>query len=598
LKKTLLFLALIFTFNGQSQVVCAGVSPASIAGNYEFSWGEPANTWASPDFNIPGTYVSGELMLVDDGSVGNSPASGLPLANYGCAPLINDLTGKIAVVYRYDGVTASTICWMSDKALIAQNAGAIAVLIVNRPGANSDLSTGGGSAAPNVTIPVVLVDFNDGAILRTEMGNGPVTMFLGNKTGLYTNDIGVTKETKLIPKSFGVISQLAQNGAEFNFDLGTRVYNYGTNDQTNVTVTANVDGPGGSSVFTQTVGPLTILSGDSLDIFPGEINTFPPFSLATYPVGTYSLTFSVSLGVTDEYNGGNSTSSDFLINDSIFSYAKLDPVSHLPLASNGYRPSVSNSTYSVCTVISDPNASRIAVEGMYFSASTAYGSSVALTGEEIAINLYEWNDVFIDLNDAGLAFDNLTSVGFGYYYYPNDSLTAAALQGQSVYGPLNTCVVLEDNQRYLACAQTVNSAVYLGHDKKTDYTFNEAYYLQPFSPNESDGTYYASGFGADIPSAIGLKITTTFGCLGVNENSEIQGNVFPNPSNDKITISINANGLVNLLVSDLSGKKVLEQNVHFENGQTNTDISSLENGMYILAVILEDGKNAQFNITP
>jgi hypothetical protein len=592
LKKLLLFTTLFSsTLNVNSQVVCAGVSPASIAGNYEFSWGEPANTWASPDFNIPGTYVTGELMLVDDGSVGNSPASGLPLANYGCAPLINDLTGKIAVVYRYDGVTASTICWMSDKALIAQNAGAIAVLIVNRPGANSDLSTGGGTAAPNVTIPVVLVDFNDGAALRTEMGNGPVTMFLGNKTGLYANDIGVTKETKLIPKSYGVVSQLAQNGTEFNFEVGTRIYNYGNNDQSNVSVTANIDGPSGSSVYNETVGPLSIISGDSIDVFPGETNSFPLFTLASYPQGDYTLTYSVSLGVTDEYEGDNATSSSFLISDSIFSYSKLDDLTHLPVASNGYRPSVSNSTYSTCMVISDPNASRLGVQGIYFSASTGYGSGLELTGEEMILNLYKWEDVFVDLNDAGLAFDNLTSVAFGYYNYLAD------LQSQTVYGEFNAPVGLLDNQRYLACVQTVNIGIYLGHDQKTNYTFNESYYLQPFSPNESDGTYYASGFGADIPSAIGLKICTASDCLlGINENDEIQGSVFPNPGNDKITVSINTNGFGKIIVTDLSGKNVLEQKANFSNGHTQTDISSLESGMYLLTVILENGNSAQFNI--
>lgn len=592
MKKILLLLSLFsVTLNAHSQVVCAGVSPASIAGNYEFSWGEPANTWASPDFNIPGTYVTGELMLVDDGSVGNSPASGLPLANYGCAPLINDLTGKIAVVYRYDGVTASTICWMSDKALIAQNAGAIAVVIVNRPGANGDLSTGGGTAAPNVTIPVVLIDFNDGAALRTEMGNGPVTMFLGNKTGLYANDIGVTKETKLIPKSYGVISQLAQNGTEFNFEVGTRVYNYGNNDQTNITVTANVNGPGGSSIYNETVGPLSILSGDSIDVFPGETNSFPLFSISSYPQGTYTLTYSVSVGVTDEYDGDNATSSTFIVNDSIFSYSKLDAITHWPVASNGYRPSVSNSTYSTCMVLSDPNASRLGVQGIYFSASTGYGSGLVLTGEEMILNLYQWEDVFVDLNDASLAFDNLTSVAFGYYNYLSD------LQGQTVYGEFNTPVGLLDNQRYLACIQTVNTGIYLGHDQKTNYSFNESYYLQPLFPNESDGSYYASGFGADIPSAMGLKICTASDCLlGINENEEIQGKVYPNPSNDKITISINSNDSGKLVVTDLSGKVVLEQKATFENGQTNTNISSLENGMYILTITLENGKAIQFQI--
>jgi hypothetical protein len=191
---------------------------------------KPANNWSSPDFSIPGTSVTGDLMLADDGTPGINPVSGVPLAHYGCPPLVNNLSGKICLIYRYDGVTPSTLCFLYDKAINAQNAGAMAVLIVNRPDGPEDVG-GGGTVGPNVTIPVVMISFNDGELLRAEMQNGPVTMFMGNKTGLFANDIGLTTNTNLIPKSFGVISRLAENASEFNFDLGTRVYNYGTADQ-------------------------------------------------------------------------------------------------------------------------------------------------------------------------------------------------------------------------------------------------------------------------------------------------------------------------------------------------------------------------------
>jgi len=591
MKKLLLsFCILLIASKGIAQVVCAGVSPASIAGNYSFSWSDPANSWASPDFNVPGTSVTGDLMLVDDGSVGNSPASGLPLSIYGCATLVNSLTGKIAVVYRYDGVTASTICWMSEKAKYAQDAGAIAVVVVNRPGANEDLGTGGGTAAPTVNIPVVMISYEDGNALRTEMLNGPVTMFLGNKTGLFTDDIGVTKETRLIPKSTGVVSYLAQDGSEFNFEVGTRVYNYGTNDQSNVKVIANVDGPLGTSVWSDTVGPLTILSGDSIDVFPGDINSFPLFSLASYPSGNYTLSYETTLDVVDGYPGDNGSSSDFFVSDTIFSYSKLDDITHKPVASNGYRPSVNNSTYSVCTVVQDQNADRIWIEGMYFSASTAYGSGVSLTGEEIALNLYEWSDVFVDLNDAALAFDNLNSISFAYYYFPSD------LQGQTVYAPFLSCVMLESNKRYLACAQTVNTSIYLGHDQKTNYSYNEALYLQPFSPNESDGAYYALGFGSDIPSAVGLKVNDFNNCWGIDELDGIQGSVYPNPGNDLITITINTTGSGKIVITDLTGKIVKEDAVVLSEGTANTNISTLDSGAYILTLTMEDGKTGQFRI--
>lgn len=577
-----------------SQVVCAGVSPAAIAGNYSFSWGDPVNGWASPDFNVPGTSVTGDLMLVDDGSVGNSPASGLPLANYGCATLVNSLAGKIAVVYRYDGVTASTICWMSDKAKYAQDAGAIAVVLVNRPGANENLGNGGGTAAPTVTIPVVLISFDDGAALRAELQNGPVTMFLGNKTGVFGDDIGIVGDSSLISKFSSLPPGIAQNGSTFNFELGTRVYNYGTNNQSTITVTATVTNPLGATVYTNSVGPLSLLSGASIDIYPGAINAFPPFSLSSYPLGKYTLNYSVSTGGIDGYPGDNQSESVFYVKDDLISYSRLDTLTQLPVASAGYRPSTNNSTFSTCLVVDHPNASNLNAEGMYFSASTAYASGISLNGEEFIIHLYEWNDAFTDLNDANLAFASLFEVTYGYYYYTSDA------QNEMVYGSFLNPIQLTDNQRYLACVQTTNTNVYLGHDIKTDYTWNIGYYLQPLTPNESDGTYYAIGFGEDKMPAIGLGVcdrTLHTECnLGLDEKSILSGKAFPNPTNDLVTISLSLEGAFDLIVTDITGKIVLRNNSMHTNNGASINISSLEAGIYIFTVSHENGTSAQFNI--
>jgi hypothetical protein len=582
------FVLLISKF-AYNQIVCAGVSPSTIAGNYSFSWGEPINTWGSPDFNIPGTSISGELMLVDDGSTGNSPASGLPLAYYGCGNLVNDLNGKIAVVYRYDGVTASTICWMSEKAQYAQSAGAIGVLIVNRPGANEDLSTGGGTAAPNVTIPVVLLNYYDGELLLEEMQNGPVTMFIGNKTGLYANDLSLNNNNGLISKSYGVASQLAQNATEFNFELGTRIYNYGNTDQADVFVTANVNGPGGTSVFTDVVGPLSILSGDSLDIHPDSTHSFLPFSLASYPTGTYHLSYSVSMGTADEYPGDNSTSTSFFINDSIISSSRLDPLTQLPIGPNFIRPSANTSTYATCLSVDNANASRIGVQGLYFSASTAYGSGISLNGEEMSISIYRWEDAFADLNDVNLAFNSLNLISYGYYYYPED------LQGQVVYAPFPNPVVLEDDQRFLACVQTTNTGVYFGHDTKTNYTWNENYYLQPLFPIENDGTYFAGGFGPESVPALAIKIFNAAD-LGINEETVVNGSAYPNPAVDVVTVALDADGVATVNVTDLSGRTVQSTTVTIVNGKASLNIAALNSGAYLFKVVLEDGKTAQFNV--
>ena len=579
----------------KGQVVCSGVSPASIAGNYAFSWGTPANTWGSPDFNIPGTYVQDTLMLVDDGSIGNSIISGVPLANYGCGTLINNLSGKIAVVYRYDGGTASTICYMSEKALIAQNAGAIAVLIVNRPSAGADIGTGGLTVAPSVTIPVVLLNFNDGEILRAEMQNGPVIMFLGNKTGLFANDLALRTEAALIPKKGFFPTLLAQNQTEFNFDLGARICNPGNLPQGNVSLRATVTNPAGNLVYDNSVSAMYIDINDSIDVAPGENFTLADFALSTYPVGTYTLTYTASMmdlnmtSIVDEYASDNSISYSFTISDSIYSAAKVDTANGLPNAKIFYRPSTNNQTYSICSVISDPNASRLAVEGLYFAAvkGTAVPGDSLLTGEEISVYLYKWEDVFVDLNDPGFGFGTLTEVAQAYYYYPSE------LGYETVFAPFNEPIVLTDNDRYLACVQTVNTNVYFGHDN-TNYTWNTDYYLQPICPNENDGAYYTNGFGLDIPNALGIKVMEPV--TSANELTNIKILAYPNPAMNSITIALKASGKIALTVTDISGKIVLNSTELLFNEKAEIDISTLESGVYLLKIRTNDGQTSQINV--
>jgi hypothetical protein len=261
----------------------------------------------------------------------------------------------------------------------------------------------------------------------------------------------------------------------------------------------------------------------------------------------------------------------------------------MPNPGNYYRPGTNNQTFSTCAVISDPNASRLAVSGIHFSATTSAASMVELTGEEMALYLYKWEDAFTDLNDANLAFNTLTQVASGYYYYPSD------LQGDMVYGAFTAPVALDDNQRYLACVQTVNLNLYMGHESNTNYIWNANQYLQPMTPNESDGTYYAAGFGYELPSSLVLHVFDANN-IGINESTTIDGMAYPNPATENVTISLEGEGVASLRVTDISGKVVANQSINLINGKADVSINNLESGVYIFNVVLENGKTAQFNV--
>jgi hypothetical protein len=581
MKKLLLAVSVILTSSwAGAQVIVAGVSPQSIVANYAHTWADPASWGATPDFNIPGVFVEDTIMLVEDGSTGLN-AQGFPVSQEGCNPLTNDLTGKIAVIYR-------NTCNFSLKALNAQNAGAVGVIIINRD--PEVVGMGAGTDAPSVTIPVVMLTNFDGATLVNEMANGPVVVFMGNKTGLFANDIAISPGAALAPKAGHVHSLLAQNGTEFNFDLGARIYNPGSAAQATVSLNAKITNPAGTIVYDNTVSGLSIVSGDSTDVYPGSASTLPNFSLSSYSAGTYTVTYTANLGGTDEYDGDNTVTYTFTVNDSVFSYAKRDVAANSLSASNFYRPGTNNQTYSVCTVINDPNASRVAATGVYFAATKATGTT-PLDGEEMALYLYTWDDAFTDLNDANFPANNawtLTEVASGFYYYPGD------LQGEVVYGAFTTPIVLADNQRYLACVQSVNLDLYLGYDDQ-NYTWNTDYYLQPMFPNESDGDRFAVGFGSDLPTALGVGLVDK-NSIGLAETNVIEGVAYPNPAVDEVTVSIEGEGVASLTITDVAGKVAMVNSINLVNGKSDVNIAGLEAGIYVFNVVLENGKSAQFNV--
>ena len=82
---------------------------------------------------------------------------------FACAPLTNDLTGKIAIVDRGS-------CNFSEKAYRAQSAGAIACIICNFE--DQLVNMGGADFADQVTIPVVMLGKTDCDNLRKFAGDG------------------------------------------------------------------------------------------------------------------------------------------------------------------------------------------------------------------------------------------------------------------------------------------------------------------------------------------------------------------------------------------------------------------------------------------
>ncbi len=573
----LLTLLIIGSTSVNAQVSFTILEPASISGGYEFTNNGDAPDWGLANLNNPADAVLDTVVIADDGTPGIN-AQGIPHANEACSPLVNDLTGKIALVYRYDG-SSSNDCYIGTKVLNAQNAGAIGVIVVNRE--ETVFAYGGTTDGPSTNIPFAFISKSDGALIRDKIDNGEdVVAFIGNKLGLYDDDAGIVKNQTLVSTLGATASQTSLSGTEFEFDIGTKIYNYGVNTQSNIMLTATLDGPGGN--YSETVGPFTIDQGDSIDVFTGGTNNIPAFSFATYPDGVYNLKYEVDLGIPDESSFDNTLEYSFVIADSIVSYCNIDTLTNLPKP-NMYSRSV-DPIFSSCMVYRDANASRLGAEGIYFSITTSWDSSLDLEGEFVTAYLFEWDDNFVDVNDANFAFGSLTNIAEGEYYFESGE------DSVSVLASFNTPVVFDDNQRYLACVEVWNEDIWLGYNNRIDYNRNIDHYLQPLVPTVSSGTYYWIGFATDMVPAIALKVFDAAE-LTIDENEELSLSIFPNPARNEL--NINSANITNGLykIYDLTGRLLTVSPIA---GVTNTiDISNLSSGHYIFSITDENGLSSE-----
>ncbi|MBK9017484.1 MAG: hypothetical protein IPM82_27455 [Saprospiraceae bacterium] len=137
-------------------------APVNIAGDYP---ARPAQL-----FGPAVTNISGELVLADDGQMidVNGDGNNMGTVNDGCEMILNNVSGKIALIDRGE-------CGFVVKAQSAQDAGAIAVIICNNNvAAPNNLQYMGGADPGTLTIPTVMLSYNSCLTIKAELANGPV----------------------------------------------------------------------------------------------------------------------------------------------------------------------------------------------------------------------------------------------------------------------------------------------------------------------------------------------------------------------------------------------------------------------------------------
>ena len=548
---------------GQGTIEFSIEAPSSIAGAYGFTSTNDVAGWGSPDLTDTANAVMDTLMFVEDGTTGTNP-QGNPISQEGCNPLINDLTGKIAVIWR-------NTCQFGVKIQNAQNAGAVAVIIINREPGLVNMAPGDSGAV--CTIPAVFIEDASGAVITAEMANGPVVAFIGSRN--FDNNLSINAADVIRPEAASTPASYAQDNTEYEVQVGSWVVNQGNLDN-NAVLNAKITF-GGTTLYDQSTASTPILAGDSAYF------SLPTFSQASYSSGMYNITYSVDT-TGDEFLNDNSVSQDFHISDTKFSNVSLDSNEEMSL-SPFYRPSNATGSVSMCVPFMDPNASRMAAMGISFAAVC---SGCDLSNRYFTTYAHEWGDVFADLDDPNAAITSINTIGTGEFTFPNDSAY------QEVYVPFTDPVNLLDNQRYLFCVNTYDTDIYIGFNDDIDYNQNlNNVYKQPVSCVENNGTWYITGFGSDVTAGVSVELSAN---LNIEEDELFSIDAYPNPANNVVTIPLKGYaGKGNLNIMDVTGKIISTTTINANNLMT-VDVTNIPNGNYIFDLNLEDGRSTKFNI--
>ncbi len=140
----------MYLFNGPSSQTAFINAPANLAGYMNAV--ESAFSTNNKLSNLG--PLTGDIIYYNDNVAGTS--------HLGCVVPANVLTGKIALIDR-------GTCGFTVKVKNAQNAGAIAVMVVNNNPNNSVITMGG--ADNTIIIPAVMVSLSSGASIKTELAN-------------------------------------------------------------------------------------------------------------------------------------------------------------------------------------------------------------------------------------------------------------------------------------------------------------------------------------------------------------------------------------------------------------------------------------------
>ncbi len=584
-------------------------SPLSIAGDKSYTAtndGDTTNTgnWAG----APQNFIDSPVKF------------GPPSDTNGCAAYpAGYFAGKIAIVWRGS-------CEFGFKALQAQNAGAVACVIVNNV-SGGPVGMAAGASGGSVTIPVYMISLADGQDITSVLnGGGTVKMTIILNWGVgNNNDLGFVPGGYSTSANYAMpLSQLmaASHPDAYKNINGAFVANYGLHNATNVKLHSDLKftptGGSASSIYSDSVTLASFPAADSIYTFFG-----PEYNVPTVTTtGKFDLKYTITSDSSDAFVGDNSYTHSFYATDSLYSKGRYDFALNKPVSTFYTRPGITDPyIWGVPYYIANGGS---VIKNVQFSVSN--GPGVLPAGQQMYVYVFKWVDA-AGSHDSLMQNAELELVGAGIKTF--DGTTDSSFQaftvaiGDTINGDgVGTQVFLDANSWYLIAPEVPGSWA-LGLDGVVNgyprtYGRNHFHnYFEMYNPiwpgDRSSSTNNQMALPNDILSPIAFPNTSSLNVDSVVYSSQrhllpsvpftvtthpsavnnvktpfAKINMYPNPATDNINVSVSLENVAPTLtytIIDGHGKFVsreIHQNVQSEVYNYNT--SNLASGNYYIMV--------------
>lgn len=601
----LLFLSLLaVSLFGQAVLVN---SPASIARSYLFGTAGQgtANLWGA---DLLSNVWTADAVLIQTN--GTSPT-------LGCDTITNKaaLVGKIVLIDR-------GTCNFSFKALNAQNYGAIACVILNNVPGGAVQEMGAGTFGASVTIPVVLLSYEDGLSIKNELKNGPVNMTIGNYR--FMHDIGTNSRRAICNPPFGTYpASWVKNLGDFAFIPAASVTNKGTNVESAVKINTKVDftATGGSTntIYDKTSDGSVVLEVDSSrDIILDAFDLFGKISSNITGRGT--INYTASLDKPDDSPFDNLGTSSFALSPNLLSKARLNTNGRDPMFTNAYQRSDGAQTeYLAAFNLKYGQGCKVDSVLYYMS----FNAPATLADKSPEAILYLWDDVD---NDGNITNAELSFAALGTYTFPSNETRSGAI----VAIPLedfNTSepgfVIPNDNTKVVLGVRYGGTELpFFGFDEGFDFRCSNDILIANGQFSDLDypyigATQYDSNTGVpDVDgtaflftnnrAALAATLVMSGSCFIVGAKNlngiDAQIEISPNPAQDFISVKVQleeTSTLCKLRIYDNFGKVLYSSTNNTTSNQysENIKLNNFVSGNYYLQIVTDKGqKSILFNV--